>query len=60
MTFAVGLVIGVIIGWVIEWIIDIFFWRTGSNPLKQPLVEAEARIAELEAELAETRLAARN
>ncbi|MCB0213122.1 MAG: hypothetical protein KDJ52_27520 [Anaerolineae bacterium] len=52
MTFVTGLVVGLIIGWVIEWAIDLIFWRRDEGVLQQRLVEAEARIKELEMELA--------
>ena len=55
MTFVTGLIIGLIIGWIIEWVIDLLFWRRDDGVIQQKLDEAEARIKDLEAELARSK-----
>ena len=53
MTFITGLIIGLIIGWIIEWVIDLLYWRRDESVMQQRLIEAEEKIRELEAVLAE-------
>ncbi|MCB0166764.1 MAG: hypothetical protein KDI79_21235 [Anaerolineae bacterium] len=53
MTFVTGLVIGLIVGWIIEWVIDLLYWRRDENLTQHRLIEAEQKIRELEAALAE-------
>lgn len=53
MTFFTGLIIGLIVGWIIEWVIDLLYWRRDESVMQQRMIEAEERIRELEAALAE-------
>lgn len=57
MTFVTGLIIGLIVGWIIEWVIDLLFWRRDDGVMQQKLDQAEARIKELEAEVAKLKAA---